>query len=73
MKVLIYLRLFLRCLKHLASAFRCLCLRDIGFCHFDAEQSFVQSNLEGDVVTYLPQCCGEMSGKVVRLKPASRS
>ena len=56
------------------------CELDLDLCHFDAEQAFVQSTLEEDVFMRLPQGCGEMSGKVVRLnrslyglKQASRS
>ena len=36
-------------------------------CHFDAEQAFVESNLDENVFLQLPRGCGEMSGKVVRL------
>ena len=56
------------------------CELDLDLCHFDAEQAFVQSNLDEDVFIRLPRGCGEMSGKVVRLnrslyglKQASRS
>ena len=56
------------------------CELDLDLCHFDAEQAFVQSNLDEDVFMRLPRGCGEMSGKVVRLnrslyglKQASRS
>ena len=49
-------------------------------CHFDVEQSFVQSELDEDVFLRLPRGCGRLSGKVVRLnkslyglKKASRS
>lgn len=43
------------------------CELDLDLCHFDAEQAFVQSNLEEDVFMRLPQGCGEMSGMIVRL------
>ena len=50
------------------------------FCHFDAEQAFVQSSLDEDIFMRLPPDCGERSGKKVRLnrslyglKQASRS
>ena len=36
-------------------------------CHFDAEQAFVQSKLDEVVFIRLPLCCGELSGKVVKL------
>ena len=36
-------------------------------CHFDIEQAFVQSDLEENVYMRLPQGCGRMSGKIVRL------
>ena len=43
--------------------------RELGLdlCHFDAEQAFVQSELEEDLYIRLPQGCGELSGKVVKL------
>ena len=31
-------------------------------CHFDAEQAFVQSELDEDLYIRLPQGCGELSG-----------
>ena len=43
------------------------CELDFDLCHFDAEQAFVQSNLDEDVFMRLPRGCGEVSGKVVRL------
>lgn len=43
-----------------------LVLRASWIYHFDAEQAFVQSNLE-DVFMRAPQGCGEMSGMIVRL------
>ena len=53
---------------------------DLNLCQFDAEQAFVQSNLDEGVFMRLSLGCGEMSGKVVRLnlnlyglKQASRS
>ena len=56
------------------------CELDFDLCHVDAEQAFVQSNLDEDVFMRLPRGCGDMSGKVVRLnrnlyglKQASRS
>ena len=36
-------------------------------CHFDIEQAFAQSDLEEDVCVRLPQGCGRLSGKIVRL------
>ena len=56
------------------------CELDLDLCHFDAEQAFVQSDLKENVFMRLPQGCGDLSGKVVRLnrslyglKQASRS
>ena len=64
-------------------AFVCLLPQRVNYldlCHFDAEQAFVQSNLEEDVFLRLPRGCGNMSVQVVRLnlslyglKQASRS
>lgn len=36
-------------------------------CHFDAEQAFVQSDLEEEVFVRLPAGCGSLSHKVVKL------
>ena len=72
-KVLIFLRLLARrllhlvfvCWFHLLGATAC----EVGFdlCHFNAEQAFVQSNLDEDVFMRLPPGCGEMSGELVGL------
>ena len=35
--------------------------------HFDAAQAFVQSKLDKDVYLRMPQGCGALSGKVVKL------
>ena len=43
------------------------CELDLDLCHFDAEQAFVQSTLDEDVYLRLPQGCGNLSGKVVKL------
>ena len=43
------------------------CEHDLDLCNFDAEQAFVQSELEEEVFLRLPQGCGKMSGRVVRL------
>ena len=52
-----------------ASCFRLLgavaCELGLDLCYFDAEQAFVQSNLEEDIVMRIPQGCVEMSDKVV--------
>lgn len=40
------------------------CELGLHLCHFDAEQAFVQFNLDGDVFMRLPRGCGEMSGKI---------
>ena len=52
------------CIRLLASI---ACEYDLDLCHFDAEQAFVQSELEEEVFLRLPQGCGKMSGRVVRL------
>ena len=53
-----------------ASCFRLLdaiaCEVNLDLYHFDAEQAFVQSTLEGNVFMRLPQGWGDMSGKIVR-------
>ena len=41
--------------------------KDFDLCHFDVEQAFVQSDLEENIYMRLPQGCGRMSGKIVRL------
>ena len=43
------------------------CELDLDLCHFDIEQAFVQSDLKENVYMRLPQGCGRMSGKIVRL------
>ena len=37
-------------------------------CHFDVDQASVQSDLEDYVLLQLPKGCGDLSGKIVRLK-----
>ena len=44
------------------------CELDLDLCHFDAEQAFVQSDLDEVVYIGLPPGCGALSGKVVRLR-----
>ena len=44
------------------------CEQDLSLRHFDIEQAFVQSGLEGNVFMRLPQGCGNLSGKVIRLR-----
>ena len=44
------------------------CELDLDYCHFDAEQAFVQSDLGEVVYIRLPPGCGALSGKVVRLR-----
>ena len=46
-----------------AITFEC----DFDLCHFDVDQTFVQSDHK-DVFLRLPKGCGDLSGKVVRLK-----
>ena len=43
------------------------CEFGLDLCHFDAEQAFVQSTLDEEVYLRLPQGCGALSGKVVKL------
>ena len=43
------------------------CELGLDLCHFDAEQAFVQSKLDEDVYFRMPQGCGVLSGKVVKL------
>ena len=59
-----------------AVAYEC----DLGLCHFDVDQAFVQSDLEEDVFLQLPEEYGDHSGTVVwlskklyGLKQASRT
>ena len=44
------------------------CELDLNLCHFNAEQAFVQSDLDEVVYIRLPPGCGALSGKVVRLR-----
>ena len=44
------------------------CELDLDLCHFDAEQAFVQSDLDEVVFIRLPPGCGALSGKVMRLR-----
>ena len=44
------------------------CELDLDLCNFDAEQAFVQSDLDEVVYIRLPSGCGALSGKVVRLR-----
>ena len=44
------------------------CELDLDVCHFDVEQAFVQSKLDGDVFLSLPKRCGSLSGKIVRFR-----
>ena len=43
------------------------CEHDLGMYHFDAEQAFLQSELEEEIYLRLPPGCGDDSGRVVRL------
>ena len=40
---------------------------DLDILHFDAEQAFIQSNLEEEIYMRLPPGCGSTSGKTVKL------
>ena len=52
------------CIRLLASI---ACEFGLDLCHFDAEQAFVQSDLEENVFMRLPRGCGDLSGTDVRL------
>ena len=43
------------------------CVRDLGLCHFDVDQAFVQFDLKGGVFLLLSKGCDDRSGKVIRL------
>ena len=43
------------------------CENDLSIRHFDVEQAFVQSELDEDVFMKLPEGCGRLSGKIVKL------
>ena len=49
----------------LLSEIACEC--DLDLCHFDVDQTFVQSRLDENVFLRLPRGGDKMSGKVVRL------
>ena len=36
-------------------------------CHFDVDQAFVRADLKEDVFMRLPEGCGALSGKIVKL------
>ena len=44
------------------------CELGLDLCHFDAEQAFVRTKLDEDVYLCMPQGCGALSGKVVKLE-----
>ena len=44
------------------------CELDLDLCHLDAEQAFVQSDLDEVVYISLPPSCGALSGKMERLR-----
>ena len=43
------------------------CEHDLELCHFDIDQAFVRADLAEDVYMRLPEGCGSLSGKVVKL------
>ena len=43
------------------------CEHDLELCLFDIDQAFVRADLDEDVYMLLPEGCGSLSGKVVRL------
>ena len=40
---------------------------DLELCHFDVDQAFVRADLKEDVFMRLPEGCGELPGKLVKL------
>ena len=40
---------------------------DLELCHFDVDQAFVRADLKEDVFMRLPDRCGTLSGKIVKL------
>ena len=36
-------------------------------CHFDVDQAFVRADLKEDVFMRLPEGCGALSGKIIKL------
>ena len=40
---------------------------DLELCHFDVDQAFVRADLKEDVFMRLPEGCGALSGKIVKL------
>ena len=40
---------------------------DLELCHFDVDQAFVRADLKEDVIMRLPEACGEISGKIVKV------
>ena len=40
---------------------------DLELCHFDVDQAFVRADLNEDVFMRLPEGCGALSGKIVKL------
>ena len=47
------------------------CEHDLELCHFDIDQAFVRADLAEDVYMRLPEGCGSLSGKVVKLSKES--
>lgn len=65
------------CIRMMAAI---ACELQLDLCHFDVQQAFVQAELQELVLMRMPQGCGDLSGKVMRLnrslyglKQASRS
>ena len=40
---------------------------DVELCHFNVDQTFVRADLNEDVFMRLPEGCGALSGKIVKL------
>ena len=55
------------CVPSIRSLTAIACELGLDLCHFDAEQAFVQSKLDGDVYLRMPQGWGALSCKVVKL------
>ena len=40
---------------------------DLELCHLDVDQAFIHADLKEDVFMRLPEGCGELPGKLVKL------
>ena len=46
------------------------CELQLDLCHFDVQQAFAPAELKEVVLMRMPQGCGTLSGRVVRLNPS---